>query len=490
MGEIFKTMPDDTDNGRPPFQEYKPRPGDRIYRVPRMIPRRITIRNIRPPRPVIGVTILYLVYGFAGLIAIGTLLLMLPASSNTGQVTPFIDCLFTATSAVCVTGLVVVDTLNHWSFLGQFIILVLVQIGGLGFMTSATILLIIAGRRIGLRSRILVGESIGLTQIGGVVRLARNILFFTLISETIGAIIFYSRFSIVYKGLAGVWKSIFHSICSFNNAGFEIFNGPDSLSQFNTDYPVLLTTAILIILGGISFVVVNDLFRSRGLHHSTVDTKLVLLITLVLLVLGTLVIFTTEYNNPQTIGNLPLSNQITNAFFTSVTARSAGFSVFNPAGMTTYAFFFVMILMFIGGSAGSTAGGIKVNTLGVIIATVWNTIRGKENLEVFGRELPFEQIFRSITVLVSFLVIIFIVFFILTFTEPFLPTNILFETVSAIGIVGLSTGITPELSVIGKILIAILMFIGRLGPLLLTMTLSGTRRTSKYRYPKGSVRIG
>jgi trk system potassium uptake protein TrkH len=483
-------MPDDTSNGQPPDEEYRPRPGNRIYRVPRMVPRRITIRKVRPPKPVIGVPVLFLVYGFAGLIIAGTLLLMLPASSNSGQVTPFIDCLFTATSAVCVTGLAVVDTLDHWSFPGQFIILVLIQIGGLGFMTSATILLIAAGRRIGLRGRILVGESFGLTRIGGVVRLARNILFFTLITEMIGAIVFYFRFSNLYDYPLSIWRSIFHSICSFNNAGFEIFSGPGSLMQFNSDYLVMFTTAILIILGGISFVVINDIFRSRGLHHTTVDTKLVLLITLILLVLGTLVIFSTEYNNPQTIGNLPFPVQLANAFFASVTARSAGFSVFNPANMATYTLFFTMLLMFIGGASGSTAGGIKVNTLGIILITVWNNIRGKERPEVFNRELPLEQIFRGFTIFISFLAIIIFTFFILSILETFDPVFVLFETVSAIGIVGLSTGITPELSIAGKVLIAILMFIGRLGPLILTMTLSGAQRTSKYRYPKDSVRIG
>jgi trk system potassium uptake protein len=471
-------------------QRYQLRPGDKIYRIPRIVPKHIVVPKIRTPRPIIGFSLLIFVYGFAAMIAVGTGFLMLPVSSNAGQFTPFITSLFTSTSAVCVTGLVVVDTMDHWSLFGQIVIMLLIQLGGLGFMTTTTVFMIAAGRKIGLRGRILVGESVGLTQIGGIVRLTRNILFFTLIAEAIGAIIFFTRFCSQYEWPLSLWKSVFQSVSAFNNAGFDLFGGFQSLTGHFNDYLVLLTTAALVILGGISFVVVNNIFRNRGIHHSSVDTKLVLLITLILLIAGTVVIFIAEYNNPQTMGNMPLPIKLLNSFFQSVTARTSGFNTINTGALTIYTLTFVMVLMFVGGASGSTAGGIKVNSLGMIFVIVWNTIRGRIYPKAFDREIPFEQIFRGITLLVLSLVLIVIVFFILSITETFPSIKILFETISAFGTVGLTTGITPDLSIFGKVVIIFLMFIGRLGPLTLTMALAKTQQISKYRYPKDSIRIG
>jgi trk system potassium uptake protein len=450
----------------------------------------LTLPKIRPVKRSLGISLLSFVYGFAAMIAAGTVILMMPFCSNSHEFTSFIDCLFTATSAVCVTGLVVVDTLDHWNSLGQAVILIMVQLGGLGFMISTTLLLLVAGRKIGLRERILIKESVGLANIGGVIRLARNMIWFTFFAEAAGAIVFYIRFSSQYDSLTAIWRSIFQSISAFNNAGFDLFGGFRSLSGYSGDYLVLLTTSALIILGGISFVVVYNIFRSRGLHHSSVDTKLVLLISVLLLSAGTLIILGTEYTNPQTLGNMPLSLKILNSFFQSVTARTAGFNVINIGALTVYTLFFSMILMFIGGAAGSTAGGIKVNTIGLIVATIWGTIRGKEHPGAFRREFPIEQIFRAMTLLVLSLGVIVVAFFILSITEDFHSINVLFEAVSAFGTVGLTTGITPSLSLAGKAVIIVLMFIGRLGPLTLTMSLARNKRVSKYRYPADSVRIG
>jgi len=455
-----------------------------------MQPWKIRLPKIRPKKPLIGVSLLSLVYGFAAMIAVGTILLMLPVSSNAGQWTSFINCLFTATSAVCVTGLAVVDTLTHWSFFGQFVILVLIQLGGLGITTSTTILMLAAGRKIGLRGRILVGESVGVYKIGGIIRLARNIALFTFAVEIIGGVIFYLRFSSQYEWPLSVWKSVFHTISSFNNCGFDIFTGHESMAGYINDFPVILTTAILVILGGISFIVINDIFNSRGLHYSSLDTKLVILITGILIVLGTAVVFATEYGNPQTLGGMSLPDKIMNAFFQSTISRTAGFSSFNTGGMAAYTLFFTMILMFIGGAAGSTAGGIKVNTLGLILITVWETLLGREHPGAFGREFPVHQIFRALTLLVLALGLIALVFFILSITEPFPSLSILFETVSAFGTVGLSTGITPELSIVGKVVVIIAMFIGRLGPLTLSLSLARTQKISNFRYPQDSIRIG
>jgi trk system potassium uptake protein len=468
---------------------YKPKPGDRLYRVPRIRPQRVTLTRTSLRRP-IGVSLWSLIYGFAGMILVGALLLMLPGASKSGTWTPFVDCLFTATSSVCVTGLVVVDTFDHWTNLGQAVILVMVQLGGLGFMTITTILLIAAGRRIGLRDRIMISESIGIGRIGGIVRLVRNTALFTLIIEAIGAIVFFLRFSGQFTWPVAVWKSVFQSVSAFNNAGFDLFGGFRSLTGYQTDYLVLLTTASLVILGGVSFLVVENLFRARGLKRTSADTRLVILITTILLGLGTIAALIAEYGNPDTLGALSVQHKILNAFFQSVTARTAGFNTIDTGALTMNALFFIMILMFIGGASGSTAGGIKVNTAGIIIATIWNTIRGRENPGAFGREFQVQQIFRALTLLVISLGLVVVVFLILSATEHFPSINILFETISAFGTVGLSTGITPELSFIGRMAIIVTMFIGRLGPLTLVLILARTQRTSTYRYPKESVRIG
>ncbi len=473
-----------------PNGPYRPRPGDRIYRVPRIITRVIKLPKIHTPRRVVGFSLLSFVYGFGVMNVAGAILLSLPVCSKSSEWTSIINSLFTSTSAVCVTGLVVVDTYDHFNFLGQLVIAVLIQLGGLGFMTTTTMLLIAAGRKIGLRGRILIGESVGITQIGGAVRLVRSIVLFTVVAEVVGALLFLVRFSALYSFPDSLWKSIFQSVSAFNNAGFDLFGGFRSVSGYTGDYLVLLTTAGLIILGGISFVVFNNLFRARGLHHSSVDTKLVLLITLLLLLLGTVVILVTEFNNPATLGPMSGSHKVLNAFFQSVTSRTAGFSSVATGALGVETLLFIMLLMFIGGAAGSTAGGIKVNTAGLIAITIWNTIRGKDIPEAFGREFSVQQVFRALTLLVLALTAIAIVFFVLSITENVEPIKILFETVSAFGTVGLSTGITPNLSEIGKLALIVMMFIGRLGPLTLIMALSRTPQPTLYRYPRDSVRIG
>jgi trk system potassium uptake protein TrkH len=424
------------------------------------------------------------------MIIIGAVLLMLPVSGKSGQWTPFVNCLFTATSSVCVTGLAVVDTFDHWTYFGQAIILILIQLGGLGFMTSTTILLMAAGRRIGLRERILISEAIGSTRIGGVVKLVRNIVLFTLITEAVGAVIFFVRFSSQNTWNLAIWKSVFQAVSAFNNAGFDLFGSFRSLTEYRNDHLVILTTAGLVILGGISYVVLENLFRSRGIKRTLINTKLVLLVTAILLGLGTVLILVVEYNNPETLGTLPVPDKILNSFFQSVTSRTSGFATVDIGAMTLYALFFTMILMFIGGASGSTAGGIKVNTLGILIATVWNTVRGRENPAAFGREIYIQQIFRAMTLLMISLALIAIVFLVLSFTENFSSISILFETISAFGTVGLTTGITPGLSVTGRLIIVILMFIGRLGPLTLILVLSKNQRPSLYHLPKEAVRIG
>jgi trk system potassium uptake protein TrkH len=431
-----------------------------------------------------------LIYGFLGAILLGSILLMLPISSKSGQVTPFVNSLFTATSAVCVTGLVLVDTADYWSFFGQIVILILIQLGGFGFMTSATLFLLMFGRRVGLRERLLIRESMGLARLGGLIRIVVQMALFTLFIEIAGAVLFYIHFSMNDSTGMAVWHSCFQSISAFNNAGFDLYGGFQSMLGLQRDPLMILVTAVLIFLGGISYLVISDIFRARGFSRLTLDSKLVLSTTLSLLVLGTLVIFLTECNHADTLGGLPVPLKILNAFFHSVTARTAGFSTVSMTKMADYALFFTMLLMFVGGASGSTAGGVKVNTAAVLMATIWSTIRGKENAQVFGREFTLQQVHRALTVALLSTGLVAIVVFLLTLTEEFRFIDLLIETVSAFGTVGLSTGITPALSVAGRLIITLTMFVGRLGPLTLALTLIQRQQPTEFRYPIDIIRIG
>jgi len=470
-------------------EEYRRRLGDRIFRVPRVVPWRVVLKIM--PRPKArAVSPLVLLYGFAATIALGTILLTLPVSTKTGEFTSPIDALFTATSAVCVTGLVVVDTSTYWSSFGHGVILALIQIGGFGFMTSATLFLIALGRRIGLRERLLIAESMGIGRLGSLVRLIIGIAVFTILIEMAGAALFYLRFSAESSTGTAAWNSIFQAISAFNNAGFDLFGGFRSLSNYQGDTLVLLTTAALIFLGGISLLVIVDLLRKRNLTRLTLDSKVVLSTTVLLLALGTMVILLTEFHDSDTLGALPFPQKLLNAFFQSVTARTAGFSTITVANLANYALFFTMLLMFVGGASGSTAGGIKVNTFGMLVATIWSTIRGKEHAGAFGREFSAQQTNRALSVVMLSLTLVSVVVFVLTVTEEFHFIDLLFETVSAFGTVGLSTGITPALSTAGKLVITATMFAGRLGPLALALSLMQRQQPSAYRYPQEAVRIG
>lgn len=465
------------------------RPGDRIIRVTRVREWRLLLPPVHRPRTH-QLPTLILVYGFAGLIAIGTILLMLPVSSKAGLLTSPVTALFTSTSAVCVTGLVVVDTRDYWSPFGQGVLLVLMQLGGLGFMSAATLFLLALGRRLGLRERLLIRESLGVPGLGGLIRLTRRIGLFTLLIEAAGAGLFYIRFVSEGAPASAAWRSIFQAVSAFNNAGFDLFGNFRSLMGYANDPLVVLVTAALIILGGISFIVIADSFAARRFSRLALDSKLVLITTLGLLALGVVVILTTEYFNPDTLGPMPLGQKILDAFFQSVTPRTAGFNVIDIGKMAEFTLFFTILLMFIGGAAGSTAGGIKVNTFGLLIATVLSALKGKEYAGAYDREFANQSVYRALTVAVLSVALVSVVVLVLTVTEKFSFIQMLFETVSAFGNVGLTTGITPELSTIGRLMIAATMFIGRLGPLTVALATMQRQRPSIYRYPKGVVRIG
>lgn len=465
------------------------KPGDRIFRVPRVTSWQILPTAIHHPGPR-GISTSILIWGFAAIIVIGAFLLMLPISTESGHTAHPVNALFTATSASCVTGLAVVDTADYWSPFGEVIILILMQVGGFGFMTMATLFLVAMGRKIGLRERFLIRESMGVAKLGGVVRIVKQIAIFSIIVEILGAALIYLSISTHYTPGMAVWKSIFQSVSAFNNAGLDLFGHFQSMTGYQGNTLLILTTAGLIILGGISYMVIADIARVRRFARLSLDSKLVITTTLILLTAGTIVILLTEMNNPATLGPMPLSQKILNAFFHAVTPRTAGFATLNIGNFAVYSLFFTMFLMFIGGASGSTAGGIKVNTFGMLVATLISTIRGREKAGAFGREFTTQQIYRALTLVMLSIGLISIIVFVLTITEKFSFLQLLFETISAFGTVGLSTGITPGLSIIGKLLITLMMFIGRVGPLALVLSLAQHQQATEFNYPQETIRIG
>jgi trk system potassium uptake protein TrkH len=314
---------------------------------------------------------------------------------------------------------------------------------------------------------------------------------FTVILEAAGAALFYLHYSKGNPTDMSIWLSAFQSISSFNNAGFDLSSNFQSLLIYQSQPLILLVTAALVIIGGIGFLVVTDLFRAKwNLHRLSLDGKLVLSTTVLLLALGTAIILLTEFRNNATLGNLSLSDKMLNAFFQSVTARTAGFSTINIGYVANYALLFVAILMFIGGASGSTAGGIKVNNFGMLTATIWSTIKGKEHAGAFGREFSVQQINRALTVVLLSVGFILAMVLLLTLTEGLRFIDLLFETVSAFSTVGLSVGITPGLSMAGRVIIIVTMFVGRLGPLTMALALVQRQQMAKYRYPQETVRTG
>lgn len=438
--------------------------------------------NLSPPR--------ILVLGFAGIILLGTLLLMLPASSQSGESLAFIDALFTATSAVCVTGLVVVDTGTHFSVLGQVIIALLIQIGGLGFMTMATLVALAFKRRISLRERLILQEAMNQNTMEGIVRLIRKVVAYSLIIEVACGTLFTVRWSFDMPLGQAMYYGYWHAISLFNNAGFDMFGDFRSLTSYVYDPLVNFTAMFLIISGGIGFVVLSDLIDYHKTRKISLHSKVVLLTTGILIILGALVIFVFEFNNPRTLGGLNWGGKVLGSFFQSVTPRTAGANTVDIAGLRQATQFFMIILMFIGASPGSTGGGIKTTTFIIMIGAVIAMIRGREDIVFFRYRLLQERIFKALTITLLALLFIIMVTMILSTTEDSGFLMILFETTSAFSTVGLSMGLTLKLTTFGKLLICFTMFAGRLGPITLAYALGQKKGKELYRYPEGKMIIG
>ncbi|QVK16826.1 TrkH family potassium uptake protein [Mycoplasmatota bacterium] len=442
-----------------------------------------------------------MVVGFALVILIGTVLLSLPISIQNTEVNQsffqtVIDAFFTSTSAVCVTGLVVVDTGSHWTIFGQIIIGLLIQIGGLGFMTFGTLFAFVIRKKISFRERLVMQEALNQFKLSGIVRIARNILIMTFTLEGIGAIILSTRFIPKYGPAKGIGFSIFHSVSAFCNAGFDLFGQYgkfQSLTSYVHDPLINLVVMVLIITGGLGFTVIMEIFQKRRFKKFSLHAKLVLRMTALLIIIGALGILLLEYSNKASLGNMSFIDKILPSLFQGITPRTAGFNTLDFTTLTTGSVFLIMILMFIGGSPGSTAGGAKTTTIGVAIAMIFSVIKGKEDTELYGKKVPLDIIKKAISIILLALGLIATVTLLLSITEVGVSfKDILFESISAFGTVGLSLGITPNLTNIGRVIIALTMFFGRVGPLTVFLALAYRQGNKKklIRYPEERVIVG
>ncbi|MDO5713702.1 MAG: TrkH family potassium uptake protein [Tissierellia bacterium] len=427
---------------------------------------------------------------FAIVILVGAILLTLPQASADGSSTSFVDALFTSGSATCVTGLIVKNTASSWSPLGKGIILALIQIGGLGTMTIISIISLMLNRRIGLQERLAIKEQLNSLTMSGLVRLIKYVTTLTLVMEGVGAIFLGLRFIPQYGLQKGIVFSVFHSISAFCNAGFDILG--NSMEPYQTDWLINLTVMLLVIFGGLGFSVYVDIYKKRKYRSLTIHSKMVLSMTAFLLVAGTFLILLCEYHNPKTMEGLSVPNKFLAASFQSTIARTAGFNSINIRGMTDASSFIMIILMFIGGSPGSTAGGLKTTTFGVLLATTYTVVTNKEDVVWKKRVIGQEIVKKSFVMAFIAIIVVISVTSLITIFEKdaFDFLDIFYESVSAFGTVGVSRGITADLSTPSKLILTLTMFLGRVGPTTLAFGLGKGMKKKKIRYAEGSILVG
>lgn len=431
---------------------------------------------------------------FALIILCGALLLTLPAASRDGISCGFRPALFTATSATCVTGLVLYDTWTQWSGFGQTVIILLIEIGGLGFMSAATLFVFFLRKKIGLKQRLVMAQALSLNDMDGVVRLQKTVLTGSLTVEAIGAVILTVHFWPEHGFLQALKWGCFHSVSAFCNAGFDIFGcitPGASLMEFQSDPVVLLTLGALVVVGGLGFLVWEEIAARRSFRKFTVYTKLVLLTTAALLLSGWVLTCLLEWNNPETLGSMSLGDKLLNGLFQSITLRTAGFAAIDQAKLTEAGKAFSMVLMLIGGSSGSTAGGLKTVTFIVLMLFISARARGRSTVTVFKRTIPNAQVLDAMTI--AFLMIALAVFggVFISATSPIGFTDALYEAVSALATVGLTAGVTGSLSIPAQILIIIYMYFGRVGVLTISLGfLMGDKAEQRFRYAETSLLIG
>ena len=431
---------------------------------------------------------------FLGIILAGTALLMLPVSSRNGCSCPFLPALFTATSATCVTGLTPFDTWTQWSGFGQAVLLCLIEVGGLGFMSAATLVIFLFRRKVGLRQRMIMAQALSLNEMDGVVRLPRTVLVGSLSFQAAGALILTGWFWPQYGFARALRWGVFHSVSAFCNAGFDIFGVLEpgtSLQLFQNDPVVLLTLGALVTIGGLGFLVWQDVAEKRRFKDLSVYSRLVLSATGILIVVGWLLICLLEWDNPETLGNLGVGSKLLGGLFQSLTLRTAGFDAINQVGLTQGGKAVSMVLMLIGGSSGSTAGGLKTVTFLVMLLFIWTRARGRSNVTVFQRTIPQEQVLNAMTITLIMVVLAMAGSIFICATSPVGFTDALYESVSALATVGLTAGATTLLSVPAKIMIIIFMYFGRVGVLTISLGfLMGNQAVERFRYAETSLLIG
>lgn len=431
---------------------------------------------------------------FAGIILLGAALLTLPLASRSGESCGFFPALFTATSATCVTGLVLFDTWSQWSGFGQTVILLMIEIGGLGFMSAATMVIFLLRRKVGLKQRMVMAQALSVNDMQGVVRLQKIVIFGSLGVQAVGMLLLLARFWPEYGFVRGLKWSVFHAISAFCNAGFDIFGVLEpgsSVMLFNDDPIVLIVLMMLITVGGLGFLVWQELATVRSFKKFSVYTKLVLIATGCIILIGSGVVLLLEWNNPATFGPMPVWQKILNALFQTVTLRTAGFAAIDQALLTDGTKALSMVIMLIGGSSGSTAGGLKTVTFVVLVLFIWSKARGRSTVHIFKRTIPQAKALDATTIFLIMTSLAFFGGFFIAATSPVSFTDGLFESVSALATVGLTAGVTPVMSVPAQMLIIAFMYFGRVGVLTISLGfLMGDKAEDRFRYADTNLLIG
>lgn len=439
------------------------------------------------PTKIIAVTFLIL-------ILTGAFLLTLPVATRDGQGCDFLRALFTATSATCVTGLTPFDTYTQWSGFGQGVLLCLIEVGGLGFMSMATLFVFLLRKRIGLKQRMVMAQALSLNDMEGVVRLQRTVIFGSLSVEALGAAILAAYFTPRFGFWKALWLGVFHSVSAFCNAGFDVFGFLEpgaSLMTFQNDPLVLLTLGALVVIGGLGFLVWEELAERKPFGRMSVYTRLVLSTTGALLLAGWVLTCLLEWNNPDTLGNMPVWEKLLNGFFQSVTLRTAGFAAVDQGKLTEGGKAVSMVIMLIGGSSGSTAGGLKTVTFVVLVLFIWARLRGRSTVCAFRRTIPESQVLDAMTIAMAMLILAMFGAVFICATSPVGFTNALYEAISALATVGLTADTTLRLSVPAQWLIILYMYFGRVGILTISLGfLTGDRAAERFRYAQTSLLIG
>jgi len=451
------------------------------------------MQNIKKKKTLDAFKILAL--GFATVIFTGATLLSMPFSSASGQFTNFLDCLFTSTSAVCVTGLTTLDTGLYWSMTGKTILIILIEIGGLGFMAISTIFALVLRKKITLKDRLVMQEAYNTFSLQGIISHVRYMIIFTLSVQGIAALILMTQFIPMFGVGTGIYYGIWHSISAFCNAGFDLLGNFTSVTVVNDNKVILLTLANLINIGGLGYLVWRELLstlnKKKKLKNISLHAKVVVTISLIMVIGGTLAFLILEWNNPLTMKDMTFGNKLVNSYFSTTTPRTAGFNSISNSGMSPASKLITMAYMFIGGSPGGTAGGIKTTTFGIIIFTLIAVLKGRSDVEIYKKKLSQSTVYKAIAIFFLGLTIVVIGVVILSMNEHSATfEQIVYEVLSAFGTVGLTMGITPGLHIISKLTLILIMYMGRVGPLTVMLAISNKQVKINIKYPEGKLLIG